>query len=55
MVKVQNRHELCETLPYYNSRQSAACILHDYVRGMMLDNDVGGHSYMDEEVVFARG
>ena len=50
----QNRTELCETLPYYNSFRGAACTLNGYVRGLMLDQDGGNREYIDADIAIVR-
>ncbi|KAF2029162.1 hypothetical protein EK21DRAFT_36524, partial [Setomelanomma holmii] len=53
-VWADGRQELCETLHYFRSYQSACYSTGDFVRGFMFDQVAHARDYMDSDVVISR-
>ena len=53
-VWADGRQELCETLHYFRSYQSACYSTGDFVRGFMFDKVAHPRDYMDSDVVISR-
>ncbi|KAF2822940.1 hypothetical protein CC86DRAFT_448052 [Ophiobolus disseminans] len=53
-VWAEGRQELCETLHYFRSYQSACHSTGGFVRGFMFDNNAHVRDYIDNDVVISR-
>jgi hypothetical protein len=54
LILLQDRQALCESLPYYPSDRCIAYEADQTIRGILLERDELGKTYMDDEVVICR-
>ena len=54
MVSFQNRHAMCECLPYYRAFQSGAYVSGGLCHGLLMDKQAGERDVVSEHVVIAR-
>lgn len=60
LTELQDRQDLCESLPYYKARESGAYTwgssadFAGYAYGFLLDNDNDECGFMSEKVVITR-
>ena len=53
-MALQNRHVLCETLPYYRAYQSGAYVTRGFCLALLVDKQCGERDLISEDVVIAR-